>query len=109
MLRHTLATLAYRGNKAVSGVGQNFANFSAGPRIRTPNQILAHIGDLLCWAVGLTDGKHEWYDSEPLPWDREVGRFFAALKALDRRVAADIPLGFSAEKMGVALMLDKSS
>ena len=47
MLRHTLATLAYRGAKAVRGAPDSFASFKASETTRTPAQILAHVGDLL--------------------------------------------------------------
>ena len=46
LLRHTLATLAYRGGKAVCGAPAS-AEFRASETTRTPGQILAHIGDLL--------------------------------------------------------------
>jgi hypothetical protein len=99
MLRHTLATLAYRGAKALRGAPADFAQFRAAPSSRSPGQILAHIGDLLDWALGLANAKSEWHDSEPLPWDQEVARFFAALQALDDRLASSNPLGFSPEKI----------
>ena len=98
-LRHTLATLAYRGGKAVRGAPKDFATFKASPSTRTPAEILAHIGDLLDWGVALADGKHVWHDSKPRAWNREVARFFAALKKLDKRLAARKPLGFSAERL----------
>ena len=99
MLRHTLATLAYRGGKTARDVDVKFGNFRAGPSTRTPVEILAHIGDLLDWAVCLADGKKTFHESSPLPWDKEVERFFAALETLDRRLAADTPLGFPAEQI----------
>src|SRR2546427_827594 len=99
MLRHTLAALAYRGGKTVRDVGPKFGNFRAGPSTRTPLEILAHIGDLLDWAVCLSDGKKTFHESSPLPWDKEVERFFAALETLDRRLAADTPLGFPVEQI----------
>ena len=99
MLRHTLATLAYRGGKTVRDVDQEFANFRPAPGIRTPAEILAHIGDLLDWAVQLADGKHVFHESSPLPWDQEVARFFQGLEAFDRRLASEEPLGFSSEKL----------
>jgi len=43
MLRHTVATLAYRGTKAVRGASDSFASFKASETTRTPAQILAHI------------------------------------------------------------------
>ena len=99
MLRHTLATLAYRGGKAVRNPADGFAAFKASPTTRTPAQILAHVGDLLDWAICLAAGRHEWHDSAPLPWEREVARFFAGLAALDERLASPAPLGFPAEKI----------
>ncbi len=98
-LRHTLATLAYRGGKTLRGAPDGFPDFRAGERTRTPAEILAHIGDLFDWALSLAEGKHVWRDSQPLPWDREIERFFAALAAFDARLAADEPLGFPAEKL----------
>jgi hypothetical protein len=97
MLRHTLATLAYRGGKAVRGASAEFAAYGGGTR--TPAQILAHVGDLLDWALGLADGRHAWHDSAPLPWEQELERFFAALATLDARLSSEAPLGFPAEKL----------
>jgi len=92
LLRHTVATLAYRGGKAVRGAPPEFAAFRAGPQTRTPGEILAHIGDLLDWALTMADGKPVWHDSPPLAWDQGAARFFAALEALDRRLASGASL-----------------
>jgi hypothetical protein len=99
LLRHTLATLAYRGAKALRDAPPAFADHRAGPSSRTPVQILAHVGDLLDWAQGLADGRHEWRDAEPRSWEQEVQRFHAGLTALDARLAAPEPLGFPAERL----------
>jgi len=99
LLRHTVATLAYRGGKAVRGAPPEFAEFRAGTKTRTPGRILAHVGDLLDWALAMARGKQVWHDSAPLPWDDEVNRFFAALEAFDAYLASDSPLGFPAEKL----------
>ena len=99
LLRHTVATLAYRGSKAVRGAPADFQRFQAAPGTRTPGEILAHIGDLLDWAVALADGKHVWHDSQPLPWEKEIERFHRALEAFDTRLASGQALGFSAEKL----------
>src|SRR6266568_8430008 len=80
VLRHSLATLAYRGGKALRNVPDNFAEFQAGVGVRTPGQILAHLGDLLDWALSIAMGQQKYRESQPLPWEQEVGRFFAALK-----------------------------
>lgn len=98
-LRHTLATLAYRGGKAVSNAPEGFDHFSASETARTPGQILAHIGDLLDWAAGLAKGEYVFHESTPLPWEQEVSRFFDALRELDSCLASETPLGFPPEKL----------
>lgn len=92
LLRHTLATLAYRGGKSVRGAPPEFASFKADATSRTPAQILAHIGDLLDWALSLAKGQQAWHNSEPLPWDDEVARFHRGLGDLDAYLASSEPL-----------------
>jgi hypothetical protein len=99
MLRHTLATLAYRGGKAVREAPGGFGEFRAGPGTRTPAEILAHVCDLLDWALWLARGEHRWQDSAPLPWDEEVARFFRGLAALDAFLASEEPLAATAEEL----------
>jgi hypothetical protein len=98
-LRHTIATLAYRGGKALRGAPETFAEFRIAESTRTPAQILAHIGDLLDWALSLAKGKQAWHDSAPPPWTDGVNRFFAALADLDAYLASDSPLGGPPEKI----------
>jgi hypothetical protein len=99
MLRHTLATLAYRAGKALRGAPESFADYGTGDRGRTPVRILAHMGDLFDWALSIAKGKQEWHDSAPLPWTQEVQRFFKTLQAFDDYLASDLPLGGSPEKL----------
>ena len=99
MLRHTVATLAYRGGKAVRDVPPNVASFRIGERTRTPAEILAHVGDLLDWALSLAQGERRWNDSAPLPWELEAARFFAGLARLDALLESDEPLAVPAEKL----------
>ena len=97
LLRHTLATLAYRGAKTVRDVPTTFADFSGAGR--TPAQILAHLGDLLDWALSMADGGRKWNESKALPWDQESERFFAALKKFDDYVASPEPMQAPVEKL----------
>jgi len=99
MLRHTLATLAYRGGKTLRGAPDTFAGFSTGEKGRTPAQILAHMGDLFDWALSIARGKQAWHDSTPLPWPQEVKRFFQTLQAFDDYLASNLPLDCSPEKL----------
>jgi hypothetical protein len=99
LLRHTLATLAYRGGKAVRGAPDSFAAFHLAATSRTPVQILAHIGDLLDWALSLVRGKESWHNSPPLAWPDEVSRFYEGLSRLDAALAAGEPAGATIEQL----------
>jgi hypothetical protein len=103
LLRHTLATLAYRGRKAVKGAPAGFGEFHAesreGAGVRTPGEILAHIGDLFDWALSIARGQQTWQNSTPLPWEKEVDRFFAALKKFDDFLASSEPVQAPLEKL----------
>jgi len=97
--RHTLATLAYRAEKAFRNAPTGFAEFQAGHEVRTPGQIVAHMGDLLDWALSIAVGQQTWHDATPLAWDREVDRFFAALKKFDDFLASGEPVEADLEKL----------
>ena len=99
LLRHTVATVAYRGGKAVRGAPASFASFSGDGTDRTAVRILAHIGDLYDWALTQAKGAEAWNDSTPLAWDQEVERFHAALQRFDEYLASDAPLAVPAEKL----------
>jgi len=99
LLRHTVATVAYRGGKAVRGAPASFATFSGDGSDRTAVKILAHIGDLYDWALTQAKGAEAWNDSTPLDWDREADRFFAALQRFDEYLASDAPLAVTPEKL----------
>jgi hypothetical protein len=99
LLRHMLATLAYRGGKTLRGAPKTFAAFDQPPGGKTPAQILAHMGDLFDWALTMVKGKQEWHNSTPLPWAEEVQRFFKTLQTFDDYLASDSPLALSAEKL----------
>lgn len=99
LLRHTLATVAYRGGKALRHAPAEFATFRAGESTRTPLEILAHIGDLFGWAASIAQGKEEWRGAEPQDWNQEVARFFAGLNELDRFLSSSEPLACSAQQL----------
>ena len=56
-------------------------------------------GGLFDWALLMAKGTTKWNDSEPLPWNQEVERFFGTLKAFDDYLASDEPLHVSLEKL----------
>ena len=97
MLRHTVATLAYRCGKAIADAPEGFASYRANATSRTPVEILAHVGDLLDWALRVAKGDTTYTEATPQPWEKECARFFAALRAFDDFLASDAPLGNTPE------------
>ena len=99
MLRHTVATLAYRGGKAVRGAPDSFAGFRASETSRTPAEILAHIGDLLDWALSMAKGAETWNNSKPQPWAQDVERFHSSLARFDEYLASAEDLACPCERL----------
>ena len=56
LLRHTLATVAYRAGKALRDAPETFANFQIGQPPKSPASILAHLGDLYDWGLSMARG-----------------------------------------------------
>lgn len=99
LLRHTVATLAYRGGKVLANAPADFADTRAGSSSRTALEILAHVNDLLDWALHMARGAQVWRDSQAGDWQAECARFFDGLEKLDAYLASDAPLGFPAENL----------
>ena len=97
LLRHTLATVAYRAARALEGAPDHFAGFDGAGRL--PVQILAHMGDLFDWALTTAIGQERWQATQPRPWAEEQRRFFQSLQSLDAFLASDAPLHASPEQL----------
>ena len=93
-LRHALATLAYRAGKTVRGTPEEFAQYRATPGSNSPVEILAHMGDLMDWTLRMAQGEPRWTTATPLPWEREIARFYESLGALDRYLASGAPIAW---------------
>ena len=96
MLRHTVATLAYRGEKVLREVPDGFAHHRVGPAARTPLELVGHLGDLIEWATRTAQGQWVWKAESAGNWNADVDRFYAALAGLDQFLASDAPLGHPA-------------
>ena len=99
VLRHMVATVAYRGGLAITGAPESFATFQIHETTRTPGEILAHIGDLLEGSLHLVKGNLVQIESKPQPWKEEVARFFSAVQEFDSYLATDEPLACPVEKL----------
>jgi hypothetical protein len=90
-LRHTLATLAYRAEKALRDVPATFPATRTGATTRTPLQILTHMGDLMEWGHRMALGERRWQHVPCADWSEAHARFFAGLEALDTALAEASP------------------
>jgi hypothetical protein len=97
VLRGTLATLAHRARRGLLNAPVSVANYRCGEYSLTAVETIAHMGDLMDWALSMAEGQQKWHHSTPLAWDKECERFFAALKKLDDYLASEKPLQVSAQ------------
>ncbi len=99
LLRHLVATLAFRGGIAVLDAPLNFAEFRVHEKTRAAGEILAHIGDLIEGSLYLVKGEFVYLQSSPQKWDEDVHRFFNAVKEFDLYLASEAPLTQPVEKI----------
>ena len=83
LLRHTVATLAYRAEKVLREVPDGFADQRVSVASRSPLEIVSHLADLMEWATRMAQGEYKW-SAQPAPdWNAACDRFFRGLAALD--------------------------
>ena len=84
LLRHTLATIGYRFQKAISNSHEDFGDFKISANTRTPNEIINHLFDLLNnTKIFLTEGRFNNIAPTRLDFNSEVERFIIELNNLD--------------------------
>lgn len=85
LLRHTLATILYRFEKAVSLADDAFGQFSPGQGSRSVNEIIHHMFRVLLWASRVVEGKaNPASPTEGLEFMGEKQRFLDQVRELDR-------------------------
>ena len=89
LLRHTVATVAYRAAKTMRGAPESFADYRPAPKSNSAVEIVAHMGDLFDWALSMAIGQGKWNAATPQAWEAECARFFATLEAFDNVLASE--------------------
>jgi hypothetical protein len=100
MLRHFLAALAYRTQKALRGAPAAFDSFRAAPGVRTPAELVRHMTSVLGYARTFFVGGQ--YRPLPLPsLQAELTRFHDTLEDLSTHLKSGSPLlqGMSPERL----------
>jgi hypothetical protein len=91
MLRHFLAALAYRTQKALRDAPPEFAGFRAAPKVRTPHELISHMDSLLGYARTYFIGGA--YQPPAFSEFRDaIGNFHEILEDLARHLEAGTPL-----------------
>lgn len=97
LMRHFLATLAYRTRKTIVAAPADFGTYDGAGK--PPSKILSHMGDLLSWSISWFS-EPRWKPADPGTWDENVTRFFALLRELDTLLAGDAqPLCYNDDRM----------
>ena len=98
LLRHVLAAIAYRTQKALRGSPEHYATFSAGNRVRTPTELVRHMAGLMGYVRTFFEGGT--YRPEPLPtFQEEVERFHKMLEAVGALLDSGAPCSLSTEQL----------
>src|SRR5262252_4763482 len=98
MLRHFLAALAYRTQKALREAPAEFAEFAAGHQVRTPMELVRHMTSVLGYARTHFVGGQ--YRSEALAnMSDEVARFHEMLESLASHIDAADEAPVTAEQL----------
>ena len=91
VLRHFLAALAYRTQKAVRDAPAGFDRFSAGAGTRTPGELLRHMTSVLGYARTFFIGGV--YQPDPVPsFEAEIERFHGMVADLSGHLKSGTPL-----------------
>lgn len=100
LLRHYLAAIAYRTQKALRDAPDSFPAFTAGHQVRTPAELLRHMTSLLGYTRTFFVGGTYPIDPDPLPtFAEEIRRFHDLLGAVGDLLAADAPCRLSGEQL----------
>jgi len=99
LLRHFLAALAYRTQKALRSAPAEFGSFKVAAGVRTPAELVRHMTSVLGFARTFFVGGEYWPD--PLPsLEEEIVRFHHMIEDLAAHISGGTPLrGTSAERL----------
>jgi hypothetical protein len=85
MLRHFLAALAYRTQKALREAPDDFCRFDAGNGVRTPHELICHMRSVLGYARTFMIGG-SYPKPVPEDWRKDVLAFHEMLGDLSSRL-----------------------
>ena len=100
LLRHFLAAIAYRTQKALRDAPPHYPTFSAGNRVRTPVELIRHMTSLMGYVRTFFVGGTYPIKPAPLPtFNEEVTRFHDMLEGVGVLLASDAKSSLSTEQL----------
>jgi hypothetical protein len=97
LLRHFLAALAYRTQKALRGAPEGFEQFRVGGQVRTPHELIIHMTSLLGYARTFFIGGT--FPQPPLTvWKSDINAFHKLLEDLGKHLDSEVPLRETTEE-----------
>src|SRR5436190_2449572 len=98
LLRHFLAAIAYRTQKALRDAPAHYATFSAGHRARTPTELIRHMTSLMGYVRTFFEGGT--YKPDPLPaFEQEVERFHGMIEQVGELLASGAKCSITTEQL----------
>ena len=98
LLRHFLAAIAYRTQKALRDAPAHYATFSAGHRARTPTELIRHMTSLMGYVRTFFEGGT--YKPDPLPaFAQEVERFHGMIEQVGELLASGAKCSITTEQL----------
>jgi hypothetical protein len=92
LLKHFLAALAYRTQKALRDAPASFGDFRPQEGVRSPAELVRHMASVLGYACTFFTGGR--YRPEPLSTlDAEIARFHEMIETLAGHIESTAPLG----------------
>ena len=98
MVRHFLASIAYRATKAIKNAPETYQDLYIGKEVRTPLGILHHITGVLTYAHSFFE-HYETTRFEMKSWNAEVDEFYSMLSKLDKSFQHKNPNGVTEEQL----------
>jgi hypothetical protein len=90
-LKHLLAALAYRTQKALRDAPDSFGEYQPPADVRSPKELVRHMTSVLGYSRTYFVGGNYWPDSLPTLSD-EVARFHSMLEDIARHLEEGTPL-----------------
>jgi hypothetical protein len=86
VLRHLVATIAFRASRSLRDVPDTLAGFRPTESAMTAKELVCHMTNVMAFAVSALT-QTERVRHEPVAWSQEIERFYSLIEAVDKALA----------------------